>query len=436
MVRKLFFLLALIGLGFVFADYAHAQVDSLKSQRSGNIQKALAAKVEFKGGAVTFLHLERLSEHYDFPETEFTKEVIKEKQLVYHIYWLEATAEVNEMLSFASRISNTNATKLWKWTMEGEPQQDIAWMSLQYAYIGVKTKPASFRLGLLEVDRANEPLEAHITPRKTSWTPFAVATMGSLKGMSVNVPLVGKRVVRKGPPNLRTPAGFRLGTDFTIAVHAEGTGRTTIKQEKVEPPEEKKYNWPSLDFILRFPLSKGGISFEPLLALRSHADDDLKCNPRNGKGDWRISYGFTSNCMLSKKLSVGCGLGFSRFSNDHTRNEYIGIRIVGDQIEEVFSEIKDNTTIYLKIRPQWLIGNGALIGEVKYSTFNDKSVPKSFVSHYVNGSVMYFMRIRQGLMLMPTLRVFGEFYENPNEHEQVEYSKIRLCPQLLTVLVF
>jgi len=39
-------------------------------------------------------------------------------------------------------------------------------------------------------------------------------------------------------------------------------------------------------------------------------------------------------------------------------------------------------------------------------------------------------------MLMPALRVYAQSYENPNEHERVDYSKVRICPQLLVAVTF
>jgi len=430
MHRLVFLLLGLIIVLFAFADSAHTQVDPQK------IQKILPVDVKFRGGAVSMLHLEYLSETSDYPETDFSREVTQEKTLTYHIYWLEANAEVNSNLSFDARISNANATKLWRWTAEGEPQEDVAWISFQYAYMNVKTVPATFKIGLLAVDRANEPLEAHFTPKKTSWTPFVAATMGSLKGASINIPLVGGKT--------SGASGFGLATDFTVSVHSAGTGKTTIKEKSVIPPEEKKYNWPSLDFILRFPVSAGTFSIEPLFALRTFADDTLRFNPSDGKGDHRFSYGFTGSYRISRKFDLGYGLGFSSFNNEHTEGEFVGSRIISNQVVDVFNSKQHNSTMFAKLRPNLIIGQGALIGEVKYSTFNDKSFDEDFTFHYVNASILYFFRAYKRLMLMPCLRFFGEFYDNPNKHEEddanvigpVEYSKIRICPQMIVVLPF
>jgi hypothetical protein len=317
--------------------------------------------------------------------------------------------------------------------------------------MSVKTVPAAFKIGLLAVDRANEPLEAHFTPKKTGWTPFVAATMGSLKGVSINIPLVGGKT--SGTSGLGSvpayaggarKAGFGLATDFTVSMHSAGTGKTTIKEKNVIPPEENKYNWPSMDFILRFPISAGMLSVEPLVAVRTFADDTLRFNPGDGKGDHRFSYGFTGSYRISRKFDLGYGLGFSSFNNEHTEGEFVGSRIIANQVVDVFNSKQHNSTMFAKLRPNLIIGQGALIGEVKYSTFDDKSFDEDFTSHYVNASILYFLRVHKRLMLMPCLRFFGEFYDNPNKNEEddpnvtgpVEYSKTRICPQIIVVLPF
>lgn len=392
-------------------------------------------KVELSGGAATFLTFERLRETSTHSETAYSKEVTQLKNLTYHIYWLDLRSRLNEALDFNARISNTNATKLWRWTMEGEPQDDLAWMSFQYAYLGVKVRSAHLDFGYLSVDRANEPLEAHFTPDRTAWTPLAVATMGSLRGVSLAVPLLGRLPDRNALPGLPSKAPS-LGLSFTTAVNSDGTGMTTIKETDVDPQETKKYNWPSLDFILRIPYSAGGLSFEPLLAVRTHADEDLKSSPGDGKGDCRLSGGLTGNYAFSSKVSLRCGLGFSRFRNPDTRDEFLGTRVVGDQTVDVYSAVKDNATVYLTCRPQWRLGPGALIGEVKYSTYRNAAPDLAFTTHYANASVMYFLRFHERLMFMPTLRLYTQSYDNPNEQEEVDYSKTRICPQALIAVTF
>ena len=414
------------------AGAAFGQVDS--SLTRAPIART-AGKLNLSGGAATFLHFERLKETSNFPETAYTKEVVQLKNLTYNIYWLDASARLNPAIDFTTRISNVSATRLWRWTMEGEPQDDTAWMSFQYAYIGVKSKSTRFELGYLAVDRANEPLEAHFTPQKTAWTPFAVATMGSIRGASVSLPLKGRAMEKNRPPFLRTE-GLALGLDFTTGINTDGTGVTTTRQPNLDPAESKTYNPPSLDFILRFPLATGALRLEPLLALRSHADEDLESNPHNGHGDWRGSYGFTGSYIFSPAFSARGGIGFSRFSNVHTRNQFLGTKVVGDQAVEVYSAVKDNATTYMTLRPQWQLGPGALIGEVKYSTYRDNAAVQAYTNHYLNASVMYFVRVYPQLMIMPTLRYYRQSYDNPNEHAQVDYDKSRVCPQLLLALTF
>jgi hypothetical protein len=392
--------------------------------------------VEFSGGAATFLHFEHSSEEAKYPETAYKRETTQDKQLTYHIYWLDAKAEINDALSFTARLSNTNATKLWKWTMDGEPQEDIAWIAFQYGYMSVKTGFADFAIGLLEVDRANEPLEVHFTPDRTAWTPYGVATRGSIKGASIRRPLLGRPVDMRLPPQLRRSQALSIAGDLTVGVHAEGTGKTTVKSDTVEPPEETTYNWPSLDFILRFPIYKGPLALEPLVALRSHADDALKCNPGNGKGDWRTSLGFSGNYTFTRSVSARVGVGYSSFSNDHTRDAYMGSRVVGDQVVELYNATQDNASLYLTFRPQLMIGGSALIADVKYSIFENRAPEQTFDTHYLNASLLYFWRYRTKLMLMPMLRVYSQSYENPNDHERVDYSKVRVCPQFLVAVTF
>lgn len=414
------------------AGVAQAQGNPPAGGTAGGVP---APRFKLGGGAATFLHFEHSRERSEFSDTRYTRKTLQTKNLVYNIYWLDVNVETDEAVSFTGRVSNVNATKLWRWTMDGEPQDDIAWMCFQYAYMTWKIRPAEVRLGYLAVDRANEPLEAHVTPDRTAWTPYAAATMGSMRGASVRVPLVGKLVDPALPPHLR-PAALSVAADLTTAINTDGSGLTVIKQESLDPPETRKYNWPSLDVILRFPVSGRAASIEPLLAFRSHADADLESNPGNGRGDWRVSYGFTGNYTFSRRVSSRCGVGFSRFSNDNTRNQFVGTRVVGDQVADVYSAVKDNATMYVTLRPQVLVGTGALIGDVKYSSFEDRSPRRAFRTDYVNASIMYFARVRERLMIMPTLRLYSQSYENPNEQARVDFRKVRICPQLLMALTF
>lgn len=394
------------------------------------------SRVEFSGGAATFVHCEHMSEEARYAETHYERETTTDKELTYYIFWLDAKAGINDALSFTGRLSNTNATRLWRWTMDGEPQDDLAWVAFQYAYVTVQTVPAEVAFGLLEVDRANEPLEVHYTPDRTAWTPYAIATRGSLKGVSIRRHLLGKPVDRRLPPQLRRSERLSVGSDLALGVHAEGTGRTTVSAGTVEPSEEKTYNWPSLDFIMRFPIYRGSLSLEPLVALRSHADDALKCNPDNGKGDWRTSLGFAGSYTFSPRLSARVGLGYSSFSNDDTRGAYMGSRVVGDQVVELFNAAQDNATLYMTFRPQLMLGGNALVADLKYSVFENRAPERAFDTRYLNASLLYFWRYKTKLMLMPMLRLYAQNYENPNDHERVDYSKIRICPQLLVAVTF
>jgi len=398
--------------------------------------QAPASRVTLSGGAATFVHFERMSEEARYPETAYTRETTSDKELTYYIYWLDVKAQLNDALSFTGRLSNTNATRLWRWTMDGEPQDDLAWVAFQYAYVTVRTAPAEFAFGLLEVDRANEPLEVHYTPDRTAWTPYGVATRGSLKGVSIRRQLLGPAVDRRLPPQLRRSETLSAGADLTLGVHAEGTGKTTVESETVTPSVKTTYNWPSLDFILRFPIYRGRYFLEPVVALRSHADDVLKCDPDNGRGDWRTSLGFAGTCAFSPRVSARAGIGYSRFRNDDTRGAYLGSRVVGDQVVELFNAEQDNASLYLTLRPQITFGGNALIADVKYSVYENRAPERTFDTTYVNASLLWFWRYRTQLMLMPALRVYAQSYENPNEHERVDYSKVRICPQLLVAVTF
>ncbi|MDD5092414.1 MAG: hypothetical protein PHQ23_16055 [Candidatus Wallbacteria bacterium] len=369
-----------------------------------------AAEYKFSGGALTLMRNDYSVERSFNYNTRIQKKTTKENFSTVDWYWMDADAKVTSDLSFSFRLCNMTASKLNSLNLN-ETQQDVEWLSFQYGYIQCLEKNRTYRLGLVPVDRNAEPLEVHFTPQKTSWTSFWNSTLGSVRGGAIHWKQINKCASNEVQP------AFNIDASFVVSVNNDGAGTTVIQQALTS--EVRIEDRDSLDFIVSFPMTRKQLSLTPVLALRTKEDG---ARPDDGKGDTRFSYGLTGQKKYSSKLTVPFGIGFTSFDNDRTRFVKGHAR-------------QDNESMYVRISPNYAVGKGRLVCELKYSTFEDHSKAATVTHKYPSVDVKYISRFKEKLVtLAPRVRFFGEYYKDPNTN--VKYSKIRFCPEVVFFLSF
>lgn len=370
-----------------------------------------AAEFEFSGGGLSMFTLDISFDKLEY-ESDSTVKTNYRTDRIIHWFWLDANLELNNYFSFGTRICNMSAEKLASLDL-GNEVDEVSWASFQYGFIELKTKPVIIKTGLLPVDRNIEPLECHFTPQKTSWTSFWKSTLGAIPGFSLNIPLIhGKDDNKLMEQSQKT----RFALEFTFSTHNNGKGKTVV--ERTGMPDSCNYDWDTWDLIFSMPISSGGFSIKPLIAVRTCNDG---CNPKTGDGDMRISFGFSSKYKIWDNFIIPFGAGFSSFDNKNTRD-----------IEGYISQ--KNSTMFFRIAPAIAIGPGKLICDMKYSTFKDKTGENNVIYQYPAADLKYIIQVHKYLTIVgPRVRIFSEFYDDANKGEK--YSKFRFCPEFILVLM-
>ncbi|MDD2717369.1 MAG: hypothetical protein PHW04_15880 [Candidatus Wallbacteria bacterium] len=372
-----------------------------------------SSEFKFSGGALTLMRDEHSVEKIRNYTTHIEKKTSKDQFSSINWYWLDADRDLNEDISLAFRVCNITASKLNNITLEQTGGDEVEWLSFQYAYMKIDNENQAYRLGLVPVNRNDEPLEVHFTPMKTSWTSFWNSTLGSVKGAAISWDAINK----KGKPTREVEDRPTIDANFTVAINTDGRGNTIIQQAGTK--EIKTMDDQSLDFVLSFPVESKAFRLKPILALRTMADGS---RPDDGKGDYRFSYGFTGEKDVSKKLKVPFGIGWSSFENNSTRN------VTGHAYQ-------NNDSMYMRVAPAFSLNKGKLVCELKYSTYNDLSKASAVLHKYPALDIKYISIYKKKLItLAPRVRFFGETYTDENTN--TKYAKVRIAPEVIFFLTF